>query len=597
MSPSGGIFMKKSIFFKILVVLITILTTTNVSALYTFPNSTGNVKLTKTIGLSADRTLVTTNFSRNYSFFGHKQSNELGSLICTSGLNVSQPTGKNCTLNSNYSFSNYQAKGIAYIINTVSGIEGGTYLLTDAQYYWAELLINEFLGTYSISSRPLMYQHIYSNNSYKIANGLSWQEILQNAKVYANSDTSDTTLNVSTNTLTFSQASDGYYYSNNIYVSGNYSSKDISVNNNNFKIINIDNNNIQLKIAENKLSTTQNVTVTITASKNPYYVAEQYYCGSSSLQNLTPAQTKIVTPKVATAIVTGSVKAERHYCEVVNGRYYDNNGNQVSKSKYEAACFEEEYYCEVVNGKYYDDKGNKVSKSKYEAACFEEEYYCEVVNGKYYDDKGNKVSKSKYEAACFEEEYYCEVVNGKYYDNKGNKVSKSKYEAACFEEKHYCEIYNNEYYDKSGNVVSKSEYEDDCFEKGSVTVTKLDENGNTLEGAKIQLLNKNNEVMYEWISTTKPYTIQNLEAGTYKVKEVNAPNGYVLNDEAIEFEVYSGENTEITITNVKEIVFIEETVSVDNTGINTPLCVCLGIIIIGIGLCILTKVYREKSVL
>ena len=60
------------------------------------------------------------------------------------------------------------------------------------------------------------------------------------------------------------------------------------------------------------------------------------------------------------------------------------------------------YYCAVVNGKYYDDKGNIVSKSKYQEACGPKppKYYCAVVNGKYYDDKGNSVSKSEYEAAC-----------------------------------------------------------------------------------------------------------------------------------------------------------------------------------------------------
>lgn len=60
------------------------------------------------------------------------------------------------------------------------------------------------------------------------------------------------------------------------------------------------------------------------------------------------------------------------------------------------------YYCAVVNGKYYDDKGNIVSKSKYQEACGPKppKYYCAVVNGKYYDDKGNIVSKSEYEAAC-----------------------------------------------------------------------------------------------------------------------------------------------------------------------------------------------------
>ena len=61
----------------------------------------------------------------------------------------------------------------------------------------------------------------------------------------------------------------------------------------------------------------------------------------------------------------------------------------------------EKHYCEVVDGKYYDDKGNEVSKAAYEKACTTPEpHYCEVVDGKYYDDKGNIVSKAAYEKAC-----------------------------------------------------------------------------------------------------------------------------------------------------------------------------------------------------
>ena len=64
-------------------------------------------------------------------------------------------------------------------------------------------------------------------------------------------------------------------------------------------------------------------------------------------------------------------KPEKHYCAIVNGKYYDNNGKVVSKQAYEKACKSKptKHYCAIVNGKYYDDKGNVVSKSEYKKAC------------------------------------------------------------------------------------------------------------------------------------------------------------------------------------------------------------------------------------
>ena len=93
-------------------------------------------------------------------------------------------------------------------------------------------------------------------------------------------------------------------------------------------------------------------------------------------------------------------------CKVVDGKYYDNNGNIVSKTAYESACgveTTETPKCKVVDGKYYDNNGNIVSKTAYESACgveTTETPKCKVVDGKYYDNNGNIVSKTAYESAC-----------------------------------------------------------------------------------------------------------------------------------------------------------------------------------------------------
>ena len=171
---------------------------------------------------------------------------------------------------------------------------------------------------------------------------------------------------------------------------------------------------------------------------------------------------------------TKSEPEKKYYCKVVDGKYYDNNGKVVSKADYEKACTTPEpqkYYCKVVDGKYYDNNGKEVDKTAYDKACTTPEpqkYYCKVVDGKYYDNNGKEVSKAEYEKACTTPEpqkYYCKVVDDKYYDNNGKVVSKSEYEKACTTpepQKYYCKVVDGKYYDNNGKVVSKSEYEKAC---------------------------------------------------------------------------------------------------------------------------------------
>lgn len=98
---------------------------------------------------------------------------------------------------------------------------------------------------------------------------------------------------------------------------------------------------------------------------------------------------------------------EKHYCKIVNGKYYGKNGNVVDKTTYENECVTKRY-CEIVNGTYYGKTGNVVDKETYENECTtkppEVKYYCEIVDGKYYDKNGNVVSKEDYEKSCKEPE-------------------------------------------------------------------------------------------------------------------------------------------------------------------------------------------------
>lgn len=65
---------------------------------------------------------------------------------------------------------------------------------------------------------------------------------------------------------------------------------------------------------------------------------------------------------------------DKYYCKVINNKYYDANGNVVSKTEYDKSCKDpdptpDKYYCKVVNDKYYDANGNVVSKVEYDKSC------------------------------------------------------------------------------------------------------------------------------------------------------------------------------------------------------------------------------------
>ena len=67
-------------------------------------------------------------------------------------------------------------------------------------------------------------------------------------------------------------------------------------------------------------------------------------------------------------------------------------------------------------------------------------------------------------------------------------------------------------------------------------ILKVDENGNPLVGATLQVLDFDGKVVDEWISTNKPHQILGLKHQKYILHEVSAPSGYRLMED-VEFEV------------------------------------------------------------
>jgi TQXA domain-containing protein len=82
---------------------------------------------------------------------------------------------------------------------------------------------------------------------------------------------------------------------------------------------------------------------------------------------------------------------------------------------------------------------------------------------------------------------------------------------------------NGEYTEKDDmNLVMEDE-----LEKAQVTFSKVDIAGNEIAGAKIQIKNKNGELVEEWESEEGKEKIISLEPGEYTFQEEAAPEGYL----------------------------------------------------------------------
>ena len=89
--------------------------------------------------------------------------------------------------------------------------------------------------------------------------------------------------------------------------------------------------------------------------------------------------------------------------------------------------------------------------------------------------------------------------------------------------------------DSSGNVISLITFKN---EKMSVKVSKQDiANSSEVPGAKLVIKNSEGKEIIQWTSSSKPYIIRGLAAGTYTLTETMAPDGYTKSEESITFKI------------------------------------------------------------
>ena len=93
-----------------------------------------------------------------------------------------------------------------------------------------------------------------------------------------------------------------------------------------------------------------------------------------------------------------------------------------------------------------------------------------------------------------------------------------------------------------------------------VTMTKQDIGGNEVEGAELQVIDEDNNIVDEWTSTKEPHRINNLVEGkTYTLIEQYAPDGFVISNE-ITFTVTTDKETQ-------EVKMIDKVVEISKQDI------------------------------
>ena len=87
---------------------------------------------------------------------------------------------------------------------------------------------------------------------------------------------------------------------------------------------------------------------------------------------------------------------------------------------------------------------------------------------------------------------------------------------------------------------------------GSLKIKKVGENGEVLAGAVFEVFNVNNESVGKITTGADGMAeLNNLPIGTYTLKEIKAPTGYVSDDKPQTIEVKTGETGAVQIVNNK----------------------------------------------
>lgn len=134
-----------------------------------------------------------------------------------------------------------------------------------------------------------------------------------------------------------------------------------------------------------------------------------------------------------------------------------------------------------------------------------------------------------------------------------------------------------------------------------VTISKIDSaTGKPLAGAVLVVVDENGEEVARFTSTNKSYTIKDLKDGTYTVEEVEAPEGYFLNEESQTFTIDNNHlSHQIIIKNIPKtcenggLDEDECSVEVPDTNSNQTVFYILGITMMSLGVGYVYKHHKQ----
>lgn len=115
-----------------------------------------------------------------------------------------------------------------------------------------------------------------------------------------------------------------------------------------------------------------------------------------------------------------------------------------------------------------------------------------------------------------------------------------------------------------------------------------------LEGAKLEIIDENGNVVESWTSEKTPHIITGLSAGTYILKETVAPDGYILSEEEVTFTVKedSSEMVKVVMYNSKQPT--EEVEVPSTSSYKTMTSTVIGLTILLAGSVLITRNFKKK---
>ena len=396
------------------------------------------------------KTYIQTKFSDGTYRKEAKFGTNKGTAYCITPSKTGAPKGTTLT------YTNSVTSGSTLYLLQKAGSSNDSYLITQLAIW---KLNNNFI--------PAAY-----NKNSSIVNKVN---SLANEAKKQSKYSSSPSMKVSTTKLTFTESSDGKYYSSNAVTVtiASVSKTTVSVSGAKGAIINVNGKDsgssttlsktskLIIKVPASNVSskTTVNVSVKATGTKLSY---ERYSGGK--WQDLIVL---VKTPKTISASLSGTITPVVRKCQYVNGKYYDKEGKETTKENYSIQC--EKHTCEKVGDKFFGKEGTIVTEEQYDLDC--NKHTCEKVGDKFFGKNGTVVSEEQYDSEC--NKHTCEIVNGNYFGKDGSIITADQYDLEC--NKHTCEIVNGNYFDANSNKTDEATYKSQC-EK---TIVPVPDTGST----------------------------------------------------------------------------------------------------------------------